>query len=604
MSLPPSLIAVQRSHSGGSASDDGNSGLPPGFLALVRQATTVQRLEHQWSAEDVGCRVRVRLTRSGHEWAEGTVAYIGTTQKTFTIGAVLDEPVGQCDGKLGGKRYFRCIASHGVFRAPDDVLFVGQLSATPVDTQGWPISDERKAALKASGDEAISVEAVGMRARLRPEEIRLAAISRWDWYGDGASRREREWKRFTPYEEAKLTKAFLRRQTEITLPEPGGEKGRVAINLDWMLRSGLVGKSTQSRQIRGTVLGQRAMPNRDLLGYPERWETQTDAVQLFDVVEGSSEWLHVDAMMRTHKDYVTPEPERCGMDGNTASYRTVRVKRVQNLKLWESYELKREIIKERSRSGNANERWLFHGTRSCPPEKIYKSTQAGFDHRRAGNGYHGCGTYFSTAAQYSSSYGHSGQVEGCPTSDGSWMFVARCAVGVPKIHPVNEQSKGIYRPPLMTDAEAHAVADGVPWNKVRCGAFDKALFSRALPGVALCHAPLCLARVHTRTRKQHTRKHTHAHTLSRTLHCDARRFTSSPPAARWTPMPPLSRPRSTAMQQPRALDCARRKQPSTLTRWGSSATWGFRSTPSRALSLRRATLRARRWRRRPPKRRR
>ena len=401
--LPPSLIAVQRSHSGGTASDEGNSGLPPGFLALVRQATTVQRLEHQWSVEDKGARVRVRLTRAGHEWGEGTVAYIGTTaKKRFTIGAILDEPRGQSDGTYEGKRYFQCNESHGVFRNSDDVLYVGRLSATPVDTQGWPISDERKAATKACGaDGLLSVESVSMRAQLKPEELRLAEISRWDWYGDGASRREREWKRFTPHEEAKLSKAFLRRQKEITFPELGGKKGNVTINLDWMTRSGLVGKSTQSRQIRGTVLGQRAMPNRDLLGYPEHWEAQVDAVQLFDVVEGSTEWLRIDSMMRTHKDYVTPEPERCGMDGNSETYRTVRVKRVQNLKLWESYELKRAIITERSHAGTANERWLFHGTRSCPPEKIYKSTQAGFDHRRAGDGYHGCGTYFSNAAKVS-----------------------------------------------------------------------------------------------------------------------------------------------------------------------------------------------------------
>jgi len=65
--------------------------------------------------------------------------------------------------------------------------------------------------------------------------------------------------------------------------------------------------------------------------------------------------MEIDTMMRTHKDYVTPEPERCGMKfGDSSSYKTVKVKRVQNLSLWENFALRREIMKEQSPAGTAN----------------------------------------------------------------------------------------------------------------------------------------------------------------------------------------------------------------------------------------------------------
>ena len=292
----PSLISVQRSHSGGSA--DSASSLPPGFLSLVRQATTVQRQEHSWSVDDVGARCRVKI--SDRVWCEGTIAFVGQVQtsaarstkkkqqqkkqkkqkKQVRIGVVLDESRGDCDGvhETSGLRYFACIAGHGIFRPTANVLFIGKLSSTPVDTEGWPISDARKKEMdeaKEGEEGAQALADVEQRALLTPEEIRLNDISEWDWYGNGASRRERVWKRFSPKDSARLTRAFLRRQKEVTLtPSVSDRSSAVTVDLDWMMRRGLVGKSSQSRQVRGIVLGQRAMPNRDLVDHPKYWETQ------------------------------------------------------------------------------------------------------------------------------------------------------------------------------------------------------------------------------------------------------------------------------------------------------------------------------------------
>ena len=51
-------------------------------------------------------------------------------------------------------------------------------------------------------------------------------------------------------------------------------------------------------------------------------------------------------------------------------------------------------------NGIINEKQLFHGTSSTPPEKIFKSRQ-GFDFRFCSNGMWGTGTYFAVIASYS-----------------------------------------------------------------------------------------------------------------------------------------------------------------------------------------------------------
>ena len=48
------------------------------------------------------------------------------------IGIVLDEPVGKNDGSVGGKRYFHCAPSCGVFVRPEKVE-IGEFAPLGID---------------------------------------------------------------------------------------------------------------------------------------------------------------------------------------------------------------------------------------------------------------------------------------------------------------------------------------------------------------------------------------------------------------------------------------------------------------------------------------
>lgn len=425
--MPSSLSHLQRSHSSASATDG-----DPSFLSLVRQATTIQRQGHKWSASDRGARVRVRIDPRSHDWADGTLQCIAQDGPlSYIAGVLLDLPKGDSDGAHNGVKYFDCLPGHGVFRNPQEsMLFIGMLSATPVDRRGWPICDARRA---EKGADVSALTDVQLKAMLTEEEIRSQRVSEWEWLANGATWKERKWQRFTPKEEAQLTQAFIKHEKTVTFvpieaPDAASSDGgggdaapraaapstskdgdaedpRIVVDLDWLVRKD--DSKAQIRQIRGTILGQRVMPNRELTNRPRYWETQSEPIELFKVAPGSPEFLEVEALFKGHEDEVTPEPERVGNRFGDTGFNINQLTRVQNLPLWEMYEMKREIIKEQyPKQNDPVERYLFHGSGGCPPKSIYNSTQAGFDFRRSGGGYHGTGFYVSTAAKYSDSCVH------------------------------------------------------------------------------------------------------------------------------------------------------------------------------------------------------
>ena len=64
-------------------------------------------------AVDARCRV------GGSDTKRGRIAFVGDVAEIPGVGpwvgVVLDEPVGKNDGSVGGKRYFDCNSSCGVF---------------------------------------------------------------------------------------------------------------------------------------------------------------------------------------------------------------------------------------------------------------------------------------------------------------------------------------------------------------------------------------------------------------------------------------------------------------------------------------------------------
>ena len=117
---------------------------------------------------------------------------------------------------------------------------------------------------------------------------------------------------------------------------------------------------------------------------PEYWEVQTEEIVLKAVSHGSKEWKDVETLMHA----------------TLPSARIQKLERIQNKWLWEKYCFSKERMSQQN-NGVINERELFHGTSTTPPEKIYKSRQ-GFDFRFCStHTLWGTGTYFAVEARYS-----------------------------------------------------------------------------------------------------------------------------------------------------------------------------------------------------------
>ena len=137
---------------------------------------------------------------------------------------------------------------------------------------------------------------------------------------------------------------------------------------------------------------------------PDDWESQTEKMEMKTVTEGSDEWN------RIHSRVVETLP----------SAKILKLERIQNQWLWEKHTFSKQRMTVKNQ-GDVNEKELFHGTKSTPPEKIFKS-EHGFDFRFASTGMWGEGTYFAVNAQYSNNYAHS-------VGDSKQMILAKVLTG-------------------------------------------------------------------------------------------------------------------------------------------------------------------------------
>jgi hypothetical protein len=122
------------------------------------------------------------------------------------------------------------------------------------------------------------------------------------------------------------------------------------------------------------------------MALPKYWEIQHDKVTLKSVSRGSEEWAEIEKMIHV----------------SLPSAKIQTLQRIQNQWLWEKYNFSKERMHEQN-NGVINEKRLFHGTSSTPPEKIFRSSQ-GFDFRYCTRGMWGTGTYFAVNASYSDNY--------------------------------------------------------------------------------------------------------------------------------------------------------------------------------------------------------
>eukprot|EP00055_Hartaetosiga_balthica_P008489 m.31804 g.31804 ORF g.31804 m.31804 type:complete len:1756 (-) comp6336_c0_seq1:1735-7002(-) len=88
--------------------------------------------------------------------------------------------------------------------------------------------------------------------------------------------------------------------------------------------------------------------------------------------------------------------------GGTVSRTIRKIERVQNFVLWERYHQAKLRVRN-TNDGDANEQWMFHGSRQTNPMSIAKE---GFDDHFARPGMLGKGAYFADSVDYSDGYAY------------------------------------------------------------------------------------------------------------------------------------------------------------------------------------------------------
>ena len=150
--------------------------------------------------------------------------------------------------------------------------------------------------------------------------------------------------------------------------------------------------------------------------------------------------------------------------------RTDRVDRVQDIDLWQRYK-GQLALRAKANGGDANERWLFHGTGKTAPQLIWRDGDGGFDARLSQGKYFGAnGVYFSESAHYSDSYSHmlccgkDRHTCNCRSDGSAQMFLASVACGNSKGYGTAKDPALERPPPLPGSSKLYASVNSAPDN--------------------------------------------------------------------------------------------------------------------------------------------
>ena len=172
------------------------------------------------------------------------------------------------------------------------------------------------------------------------------------------------------------------------------------------------------------IMSKSDTPTGQSTALPPNWIPQDSEVQLCPVEKGTSEWTHIEELMRESLPRV----------------RIDNIKRIQNKYLWQKYNFFRRAMKKKMNGEDINEKELFHGTRSNDPKMIYES-EKGFDFRFGSSDcMWGQGSYFAVKASYSDNgYAYRG------LGDKKQLILARVVTGESKFMDRREK---LSVPPL------------------------------------------------------------------------------------------------------------------------------------------------------------
>ena len=184
---------------------------------------------------------------------------------------------------------------------------------------------------------------------------------------------------------------------------------------------------------------------------PPHWTPHIeDEAKIFTVTTGSHEYKYVEAVFQLRNPTV----------------KVIKVERVQDIDLWERYRVQKDQ-RAGENGGDANERWLFHGTQATDPKVIWHDGDVGMDNRFCSSGYYGRGSYFSESAHYSDGYAHND-----PSSGHKQMFLVSVVCGESKDYGTSE-GRDLTRPPVIPGGNGRIFAsvNGHHGNSPDCRMF-------------------------------------------------------------------------------------------------------------------------------------
>ena len=150
--------------------------------------------------------------------------------------------------------------------------------------------------------------------------------------------------------------------------------------------------------------------------------------------------------------------------------RLVKLERVQSRTLWARYAPAR--FRVNLREGDANERWLFHGTCAQTPADVCASDE-GLDPRFSSGGFYGCGTYLAESAAYPVGGRYAHRVAG---HDGARMqlLIVRAAAGAVQDFGgrVDAETKAMKMPGCRDDGRRYDSVRAGPHRPTMSGPGD------------------------------------------------------------------------------------------------------------------------------------
>ena len=282
--------------------------------------------------------------------------------------------------------------------------------------------------------------------------------------GGAAAAASGTWRKFSADVSSLLTNAYMKDnkdRAEVTLGSPRAT-GTV------MLRQMVMHRHSDNTLLSVSIEG---VPSPAIT--PPHWTPQQEnEAKIFTVPAGSDEYKYVEASFQLR----------------APSVRVVSVQRVQDIDLWQRYRVQKDQ-RAHANGGDANERWLFHGTGGANPKLIWHDGDVGvscrrqlplhqqfphtsliptppplsshhpqFDARMSSDGYFGTnGAYFSESAHYSDrAYTHmtccGGSRSSCGCSSSSsghaQMFLASVVCGKSKDYGTSRDDS-LKRPPPL-----------------------------------------------------------------------------------------------------------------------------------------------------------